>query len=160
MKVSQIVSHEFQLGDKIAQAVSGERQTDFAFLLSLLSHDVMDMSQFRFNHVRHFNEAHLKSELEVPDSPPMTTNFTQKSLYRTSEVFHEGGLSAVRLHLALKPQPLTYDTDPPQAMLEVIHNTPPYCQLDEEDRYSLESIRDESYSNLILKQRLMESKLG
>ena len=120
----------------------------------------MDMSQFRFDHVRHPNEAHLKSELEVPEPPAMTKNFSQDSLYRASEAFHEGGLLAVRLHLALKPQSLTYDTEPPQSMLEVLHNAPPYCQLDEDDRYALESVRDDSYSNLILKQRLMESKLG
>ena len=160
MKVSHIISHELQLGDKIAQAVSGESQTDFSFLLSLLSNDVMDMSQFRFENVRNPNEEHLKSELEVPAEPPLKKTFSHASLHDASDAFHQGGLSAVRLHLALNPQPLHYDTEPPKSMLEVFHNSPPYCQLDDENRYALESVRDQSSSNLILKQRLLESKIG
>tara|TARA_B100001094_G_scaffold331300_1_gene399156 strand:- start:360 stop:842 length:483 start_codon:yes stop_codon:yes gene_type:complete len=159
MRIENFVSHELQLGNQIAQAVSHEKPTDFAFLLALLSKDAMHMSQFKLEHSLDPPEHIVRKQLSVQEPQPLIKTFDQLSQHDISSLFHEGGLSTVRLYEALNPKALHYDSSPSRAMLEALHSAPVECRFDDAERYSIYYIQEIPYSELLRKQRLMSSMI-
>ena len=157
MRVEDFVSHELQLGNQIAKAVSGEKTTDFAFLLSLLSKDAMLMSQFKLEHSLDPPEQIVRQRLHLQEPQILSKTFDQLSWDDVTSLFHQGGLCTVRLYDALRPKALHYDSSPPRDMLEALQSAPVECLLDDEERYSIYQVQDIPYSELLRKQRLMSS---
>ena len=132
MQIEQIITHEAQLGEQLSHSVATNRQSDFAFLLAMLSHDATDFSQFKLP----------KSDKQPPQDPLLQLAKIAAGPKKpfAAEPFNgligsdnckmllEQGLSAIQLNECLNPEPYTVKNNTKYIPPAVIDNCPPATQ--------------------------------
>ncbi|RCU52828.1 hypothetical protein DU002_02370 [Corallincola holothuriorum] len=109
---SSIIVNELQLGQSLNKAVSSGDSAKFAYLLSMLSDDVLDQPQFQFACFDRIkpapDETQLRKEFSLPESAPLFSDAeTMLRATNQSQLFAEGGsITDVRLLAALAPTAL------------------------------------------------------
>jgi hypothetical protein len=157
MKIDALVTHELQISDHIATAVQHERQSDFAFLLALMSQNAMHMSQFRFEDSLDPPATKLAARLAVSPEPALKQLWSELGAHTPASVFHEGGLAAVRLQEALRPSPIHYDSEPDYHLQAAYNNADPACRLPDEQRLSEVYLNNINLADLIQRQQQLSA---
>lgn len=153
MKIDALVTHELQISDYIANAVQHESQSDFAFLLALMSKNALHMSQFRFKDSLDPPATKIAARLAVAPEPPLKKLWSELDANTPASVFHEGGLVAVRLQEALRPSPIHYDSEPDYHLQAALNNADPVCRLSDEERIPEAYVNKINLADLIQRQQ-------
>ncbi|MDE3270621.1 VC2046/SO_2500 family protein [Pseudoalteromonas sp. G4] len=132
MQIEQIITHEAQLGEQLCKSVATDRQSDFAFLLAMLSHDATEFSQFNLPQ----SEKELLSDplLEFakqgagPKKPLAVEPFNGLIGQQNCQLLIEQGINAIHLNECLNPEPFTCKNDTKYISPVVIDNCPPATQ--------------------------------
>lgn len=155
ININDFVSQELHLGNQISQALHNNKQTDFAYLLSLMSQDVTQMTSFQVGYDLSPQKERLRDFLEVKAPSALWRTFPEITPRDCHTGFHEGGLVQVRLLDAMQPPPIHYDSVPGADLLEVMQATSPASSTVFGSRDILKSPFDMSFPEAIEQQRQM-----
>ncbi|TMP24580.1 queD like 2 [Pseudoalteromonas rubra] len=130
MQIDGILCKEAQLGSALNHSVHEARRGDFALLLSLLSQDALDFSQFDLPHTLpeqpDKSEAALKLALQLgPQKPLAPEQFNMLIGQDNGFLVQEGDLASLRLKECLQPEPYAVRDDKKHIPLHIVDNLEP-----------------------------------
>ncbi|MCO7188350.1 MULTISPECIES: VC2046/SO_2500 family protein [unclassified Pseudoalteromonas] len=130
MQIDGILCKEAQLGSALNHSVHEARRGDFALLLSLLSQDALDFSQFDLPHTSpeqpDKSEAALKLALQLgPQKPLAPEHFNMLIGQDNGFLVQEGDLASLRLKECLQPEPYAVRNDKKHIPLHIVDNLEP-----------------------------------
>jgi hypothetical protein len=133
MQLERILNKEHQLGDMLAKSVEQDRRADFSLCLAMLSPNVLDFSVFHLpeseKHEPDRSEEALKKELQIgPQQKMAPEKFDMLIGQHNSRLFHEQGLTELRLRNCLAPEPLHIRDDKKHIELAIVDNCEPTVQ--------------------------------
>ena len=132
MQLEKIITHEAQLGGQIAKSVAAHHRADFALLLSLLSEDATEFSQFKQikSDKPFFGDALLAQAKQGagPKKPLAITPFNALIGQNNTKLLLQSGMTAIALNECLKPEPLSSKDNKNYRPPMVIDNCPPATQ--------------------------------
>ncbi|MDP2562475.1 VC2046/SO_2500 family protein [Psychrobium sp. 1_MG-2023] len=115
MQIGELLVGEIQLGQQLNNSIEQSQQADFALLLSMLSKDVCDQSQFHFkqqDQTETTEQIDLRKQFEMPQPQQLIgeEKDSAQSLSQT-KIAAEEGLVAARLSHCIQPEPLCYQLE-------------------------------------------------
>ncbi|WP_257325534.1 VC2046/SO_2500 family protein [Pseudoalteromonas rhizosphaerae] len=132
MPIDDLLITESQLNNRLAKSVSEHRRGEFALLLAMLSHDVLDFSQFHLPktpfdaHASTPTEAQLREQLGAgPEQALAPDEFDMLIGQHNAQLLQQGSMADIRLRSCLAPEPLVIRDDKNHIPLMVIDN----CEL-------------------------------
>ncbi|WP_440053396.1 VC2046/SO_2500 family protein [Pseudoalteromonas sp. T1lg65] len=130
MQVDGVLIDEAQLGTALNVSVHETRSADFAMLLSMLSHDALDFSQFHLpkseQPEKDHSESQLKREFEIgPQKPLAPKEYNMLIGQNNGKLFAASSLVSLRLQECLNPEPFAVRDDKKHIHLEVVENLEP-----------------------------------
>ena len=132
MQIEQIITHAAPLGEQLSHSVKEQRHSDFALLLSLLSNDATEFSQFQLIKSEKSPTADpLLSYAKVaagPKKPLASEPFNGLLGEHNRTLLENQGLIAIQFNECLKPEPFTCKNDKNYIPPLVVDNCPPAVQ--------------------------------
>lgn len=130
MQIDGLLLTESQLDNRLNKSVHEHRSGEFALLLAMISHDALDFSQFHLPKTEltspDVSESVLRKELGAGPSQPLAPEQFDMLIGQDNAFkLLQGGLSDIRLHHCLNPEPLNVRDDKLHVPLEVIDNCEP-----------------------------------
>ncbi|WP_462176949.1 VC2046/SO_2500 family protein [Pseudoalteromonas gelatinilytica] len=130
MQIDGWLLTESQLDNRLNKSVHEHRSGEFALLLAMISHDALDFSQFHLPKTEltspDVSESVLRKELGAGPSQPLAPEQFDMLIGQDNAFkLLQGGLSDIRLHHCLNPEPLNVRDDKLHVPLEVIDNCEP-----------------------------------
>ncbi|MDW7549844.1 queD like 2 [Pseudoalteromonas sp. McH1-7] len=130
MQIDGILISESQLGSALNVCVHETRSADFAMLLSMLSTDALDFSQFHLpkseQSEKDSSEAALKRQFEIgPQKPLASEQYNMLIGQHNAQLIASGAMTTFRLKENLHPEPLAARNDKKHIPLEVVENLEP-----------------------------------
>ncbi|WP_046005979.1 VC2046/SO_2500 family protein [Pseudoalteromonas rubra] len=130
MQIDGILCKEAQLGSALNHSVHEARRGDFALLLSLLSQDALDFSEFDLPHTSpeepDKSEAALKKALQLgPQKPLAPEQFNMLIGQNNGFLVNDGDLASLRLKECLQPEPYAVRNDKKHIPLHIVDNLEP-----------------------------------
>ncbi|MCF2860053.1 queD like 2 [Pseudoalteromonas sp. SMS1] len=130
MQIDELLLKEAQLGVALNISVHESRRGDFGLLLSALSQDALDFSQFDLPRSavdeKDSSEEALKKELQVgPKKPLAPAEFDFLIGQYNRHFVKDGGLEDIKLNECLDPEPLHIRDDKTHVPLFVVENLEP-----------------------------------
>ena len=130
MQIDGVLISESQLGSALNISIHETRSADFAMLLSMLSHDALDFSQFHLPKSQQQqpdrSEDTLKKELQVgPQKPLAPAQFDMLIGQDNAQLVASGAMTSLRLRECLNPEPFAARNDKKHVPLEVVENLEP-----------------------------------
>ncbi|MBQ4814124.1 queD like 2 [Pseudoalteromonas luteoviolacea] len=130
MQIEQLLLKEAQLGIALNLSVHESRRGDFALLLSALSQDALDFSQFDFPRSavdeQDKSEDALKKELQIGPKKPLAPAEYDFLIGQYNRYFvKDGGLEDIKLNECLDPEPLHIRDNKLHVPLSVVENLEP-----------------------------------
>lgn len=130
---AKILSHELQLKEQLNECVHQKRRSDFALMLSMLSDDVRQQSQFILpesnNASPNVNNDVLRKRFELPDAQSLAIDeISQLDDFNQAQDVQQQRLTDIKLREALKPLPLAFRDNAKHIPTQVIENTSIHCQ--------------------------------
>lgn len=134
MQIDGLLITESQLKTRLNKSVHENRRGEFSLLLAMLSHDVLDFSQFHLpkseTHSAYVDEEQLRErfgagpkQLLAPEKFDMTIGQEHASVI--VQQGEQAGMKAIKLSHCLNPEPLAIRDDKLHIPLTVIDN----CEL-------------------------------
>jgi hypothetical protein len=130
MQTADILVNELQLGNQLSKAVKQKRSSDFALLLAMMSHNVLDQAVFCLpgDSPAHIpvDEAQLRQQLGLAE--PRFFDAGEHSVNQALLMgidLHTKGLTEVKLNGYLNPEPLAVVDDIKFIPSEIINNCEP-----------------------------------
>ncbi|WP_153913179.1 VC2046/SO_2500 family protein [Shewanella sp. TC10] len=105
MQIEFPLVNELQLGNRLNDAIEHDRRGEFALLLSMLSIDARDMSQFQLDKELNLDEKLYKA-FELPQKQQLVCDLSQQQAVNHADDFHISGASQFHLKQALQPEAL------------------------------------------------------
>ena len=134
MQIDDLLLTERQLSTRLNKSVREKRRGEFSFLLAILSHDVLDFSQFHLPKTEIENpiadEEALRRQLKVGPKQLLAPKefdmlIGQHNASLLSRVNERTGMGDIRLNHYLNPEPLSIRDDVNHIPINVIDN----CEL-------------------------------
>ncbi len=130
MQIDGLLLNESQLDNRLNKSVHEQRSGEFALLLAMLSHDVLDFSQFHLPKSELANtqisEQALRNQLGAgPKQALAPEQFDMLIGEQNAFRLLSGGLTDIRFRQCLNPEPLTIRDDKYHVPLNVIDNCEP-----------------------------------
>ncbi|AOT09088.1 VC2046/SO_2500 family protein [Pseudoalteromonas luteoviolacea] len=130
MQIEQLLLKEAQLGNALSMSVHESRRGDFALLLSALSQDVLDFSQFDLPRSAvdevDKSEESLRKALQVGPKQPLAPEKFDFSIGQYNRYFvKDGGLEDIKLNECLDPEPFHIRDDKLHIPLHIVENLEP-----------------------------------
>ncbi|ESP90343.1 MULTISPECIES: VC2046/SO_2500 family protein [Pseudoalteromonas] len=130
MQIEQLLLKEAQLGNALSLSVHESRRSDFALLLSALSQDALDFSQFDLPRSAvdeaDKSEEALRKELQVGPKQPLAPEEFDFLIGQYNRYFvKDGGLEDIKLNECLDPEPFHIRDDKTHIPLNVMENLEP-----------------------------------
>ncbi|CCQ12358.1 Potential queD like 2 [Pseudoalteromonas luteoviolacea B = ATCC 29581] len=130
MQIERILLGEAQLNTQLNQSVQQGRRGDFAMMLSMLSQDALDFSQFHLpqstTEEKDKSEQALKRLLQIgPQKPLAPETFDLLLAEEDAFIVQSFGMTAMRLKECLMPEPFAVRNDKKHIPFEVKDN----CEL-------------------------------
>jgi hypothetical protein len=130
MQIEHGLIRESQLDIALNTSVHQGRRGDFAMMLSMLSQDALDFSQFHLpsspTEEKNKTEDALKRELQIgPQKPLAPSEFDMSIGQENAFVVQHFGMAALYLKECLAPEPLAIRNDKKHIPLAVVDN----CEL-------------------------------
>ena len=120
-----LLRNEWQLGTQLNVAVSNGTRDKFNLLLSLLSDDARDFSQFDTPKATQasLSEVELRESLALGNSQPLVNEgLSLQQAKQVNEAVHQGNLCDARLHSLLNNEALLSRTHKANFDIEVVDN--------------------------------------
>jgi hypothetical protein len=162
MQSADILVNELQLGSQLATAVKQNRSSDFALLLAMMSHNVLDHAVFSLpsdspGH-ESVDEAKLRRQLGLGERPVYSAdeNSVNQALLLGVDL-HTEGMAEVKLKGYLNPEPLAQVDDVSFVPKEVLSNCEPAVMqryLIKEDKVAVPLEHDEAGLYEVLQNNL------
>ncbi|PMG78066.1 queD-like protein [Shewanella sp. 10N.286.51.B7] len=105
MQIEFPLVNELQLGNRLNDAIEHDRRGEFGLLLSMLSVDARDMSQFQLDKELNVDEKLYKT-FQLPQAQQLVCDLSQQQAIDNATDFQRGGVSQFHLQQALKPEAL------------------------------------------------------
>ncbi|MBQ4857621.1 VC2046/SO_2500 family protein [Pseudoalteromonas sp. MMG007] len=146
MQIDDLLITESQLKSKLNKSVHENRRDEFALLLAMLSHDVLDFSQFHLPKTEIENlatsEEALREEFGAGPKQPLAPEkfdmlIGQFNSSLISELGAQTGMKCIKLNQYLKPEPLTIRDDDKHVPLNILDN----CELSVRRRIKNENMQ-------------------
>ncbi|WP_125561662.1 MULTISPECIES: VC2046/SO_2500 family protein [Pseudoalteromonas] len=130
MQIDGILCKEAQLGSALNHSVHEARRGDFGLLLSLLSQDALDFSQFDLPHSSSQeadkSEEALKKALQLGPQKPLAPEQFDMLIGQSNGFMAQGGdLTSLRLKECLQPEPFAVRNDKKHIPLHIVDNLEP-----------------------------------
>ncbi|GAB0112445.1 VC2046/SO_2500 family protein [Pseudoalteromonas distincta] len=134
MQIDGLLITESQLKSKLNESIHENRRGDFALLLAMLSHDVLDFSQFHLPKTEIDNfvieEEVLRKQFGAGPKQPLAPDEFDMLVgqFNASLISEEGeanGMASLKLYQYLNPEPLAIRNDDKYIPLNIIDN----CEL-------------------------------
>ncbi|KZN36254.1 VC2046/SO_2500 family protein [Pseudoalteromonas luteoviolacea] len=130
MQIDDLLLKEAQLGVALNISVHASRRGDFGLLLSALSQDALDFSQFDLPRSaideKDSSEDALKKELQIGPQKPLAPSEYDFLIGQYNRYFvKDGGLEDIKLNECLDPEPLHIRDDRTHVPLSVVENLEP-----------------------------------
>ncbi|MEJ6474763.1 VC2046/SO_2500 family protein [Pseudoalteromonas piscicida] len=130
MQIDGVLISESQLGSALNISVHETRSADFAMLLSMLSTDALDFSQFHLPKSEQIakdnSEAALKKQFEVgPQKPLAPEEYNMLIGQHNAQLVAMGAMTTLKLKESLNPEPFAPRNDKKHIPLEVVENLEP-----------------------------------
>jgi len=130
---NNLLIHELQLGEQLNACVHSKRRSDFSLLLSMLTDNVKEHSQFfvpdAIEQTRVVTEDSLRKEFHLPKKVELgLKSSSDLTAFNQAELIKENRLTELHLMNVLQPKPLAYRDDVAHINYEVLSNTSLYCQ--------------------------------
>lgn len=130
MQIDGILCKEAQLGSALNHSVHEARRGDFGLLLSLLSQDALDFSQFDLPHTSlqeaDKSEEALKKALQLGPQKPLAPEQFDMLIGQNNGFLAQGGdLTSLRLKECLQPEPFAVRNDKKHIPLHIVDNLEP-----------------------------------
>ncbi|CAH9051689.1 hypothetical protein PSECIP111951_01620 [Pseudoalteromonas holothuriae] len=127
MQLGVILTREDQLGSALSVSVAEHRRADFAMLLSMLSQDALDFSQFNLPQAQldeaDLSESALKKELQIgPQQTLAPEQFDMLIGQHNAKLLEKGSLTTLKLKQYLAPEPMTIRDDKAHIPFAIIDN--------------------------------------
>jgi hypothetical protein len=130
---TQLLIEELQLGNQLNQSIRGDRRSDFALMLSMLTDDVRAHSQFSLPASSDITSkkslSTLRKKFDLPNERALglkdvkdIKNFSQ------AQLVSENNMVSVHLTDCLTPKALAFRDDSKFVATNVLSNTSLYCQ--------------------------------
>ncbi|WP_299574787.1 VC2046/SO_2500 family protein [uncultured Shewanella sp.] len=121
MQIEFPLVNELQLGNRLNDAIEHDRRGEFGLLLSMLSIDARDMSQFQLDKELNIDEK-LHKTFELPKEQQLVCDLSQQEAINNAEEFQRGGASQFHLTQALRPEALVTRGEYQDDMQRVLAN--------------------------------------
>lgn len=156
MQIDVQLINESQLGSRLNHAIENNRRGEFGLLLSMLSIDARDMSQFQLDNEtdetkrlrKQFQLGHQQALTEVLNSDHDPTDHSQ--------LFIQEGSCSFRLHHAMKPEALVIRGQQSMSMNQVLSNCDAVTKLRHLKQIQTPLTDTEHLSEQLAKQRQFE----
>jgi len=130
---NNLLIHELQLGEQLNACVHSKRRSDFSLLLSMLTDNVKEHSQFfvpdSLEQTRVITEESLRKEFHLPEKVELgLKSSSDLTAFNQAELIKENRLTELHLMNVLQPKPLAFRDDVAHINHEVLSNTSLYCQ--------------------------------
>ncbi|MCF7516404.1 queD like 2 [Pseudoalteromonas sp. L23] len=130
MQIDGVLISESQLGSALNISVHETRPADFAMLLSMLSTDALDFSQFHLPKseaaAKDNSEETLKKQFEIgPQKPLAPKEYNMLIGQHNAQLVSMGAMATLRLQENLNPEPFAARNDKKHIPLEVVENLEP-----------------------------------
>jgi hypothetical protein len=134
MQIGDLLITESQLSTRLNKSVHEQRRGEFSLLLAMLSHDVLDFSQFHLPKTEIENsiidEDSLRKQFGAGPKQPLAPDefnmligqFNASLIAKSAE---HSGMSDIKLRHCLNPEPLTIRDDVTHIPVNIIDN----CEL-------------------------------
>ncbi|MBR8842836.1 MULTISPECIES: VC2046/SO_2500 family protein [Pseudoalteromonas] len=130
MQIDGVLISESQLGSALNISVHQTRSADFAMLLSMLSTDALDFSQFHLPKseaaAKDNSEETLKKQFEIgPQKPLAPKEYNMLIGQHNAQLVSMGAMATLRLQENLNPEPFAARNDKKHIPLDVVENLEP-----------------------------------
>ncbi|OBT11568.1 queD-like protein [Shewanella sp. UCD-FRSSP16_17] len=103
MQIEFPLVNELQLGRRLNDAIEHDRRGEFGLLLSMLSADARDMSQFQLDKELDDNQKLYKA-FDLPKQQQLVCDLSKQQAIDNASAFHQSGSSQFQLTQALHPE--------------------------------------------------------
>jgi len=114
MQIASLLTNELELGQKLNHSVETGDQANFALLLSMLSKDVCQQSQFSFDTQVYPDDSSpsLREQFELPRAQQLVAQDSDElQSLALAKLAQEQGLLAMRLSHCVNPEALCFGLD-------------------------------------------------